>query len=47
MVLTEGDSSELFGYEEFFAERILECLEDYAVNIGYPQLAQLMVFSAP
>jgi hypothetical protein len=46
MELTEGDPSELCGYDEFSTEAVLENLADYAMNVGYPQLAQLMVFSA-
>lgn len=46
MVLAEGDSKELFGYEGFSAEGILERLDDYSLNACYPQLAQLMVFNA-
>jgi SAM-dependent methyltransferase len=46
MEFAEGDPSELLGYEEFSAGRVLEGLKDYAVNDGYPQLAQLMVFNA-
>lgn len=46
MELTEGDPSELLGYEQFSSGRILERLDDYALNDGYPQLAQLMAFSA-
>jgi SAM-dependent methyltransferase len=47
MELAEGMPSELLGYDEFSVESVLEHLEEYAVNIGYPQLAQLMVFSSP
>jgi len=46
MDLTQGDPSELLGYEEFSAEGTLGRIEQYAINTGYPQLAQLMVFSA-
>lgn len=47
MALVEGIPSELLGYDEFSVESVLEHLEEYALNIGYPQLAQLMVFSSP
>jgi predicted SAM-dependent methyltransferase len=45
MELLEGTRAELLGYEEFSTEKILEHLEDYAVSAGYPQMAQLMVFT--
>ena len=44
MQLVEGQKSELYGYDEFSTENILEHLEDYAMHCDYPQLAQLMVF---
>lgn len=45
--MVSGDRSELYGYEEFSTERILSQLEQYAIGVGYPQLAQLVVFRAP
>jgi SAM-dependent methyltransferase len=42
-----GDRSELYGYKEFETERILGRLEEFAVNTGYPQMAQLVTFRAP
>src|SRR5215469_3556966 len=42
-----GDRSELYGYKEFETERILGRLEEFAINTGYPQMAQLVTFRAP
>jgi hypothetical protein len=42
-----GDRSELYGYPEFSAERILSGLEEFAVATQYPQMAQLITFRAP
>jgi 2-polyprenyl-3-methyl-5-hydroxy-6-metoxy-1,4-benzoquinol methylase len=47
MDLAEGTPSELFGYDEFSVESILEHMEDYAISTGYPQMAQLMAFGTP
>jgi hypothetical protein len=47
MELVEGNPSELLGHDEFSVESVLEHLEKYAINVGYLQLAQLMVFSSP
>ena len=47
MELASGEPSELLGYPEFSTENVLEHLADYTMNTGYPQLAQLMVFSSP
>jgi SAM-dependent methyltransferase len=44
MELAEGRPSELLGFEEFSPKGVLENLDEYAINFGYPQLAQLMVF---
>ena len=46
MELAVGTPSELLGFDEFSTEGVLEHLDDYAINFGYPQLAQLMVFGA-
>ena len=42
-----GDRSELYGYPEFSAARILSRLEEFAVSTQYPQMAQLISFRAP
>ena len=42
-----GDRSELYGYPEFSAARILSGLEEFAVATQYPQMAQLIAFRAP
>ena len=47
MELASGEPSELFGYPEFSTENVLEHLANFAMNTGYPQLAQLMVFRSP
>jgi SAM-dependent methyltransferase len=44
--LVEGDRRELCGYPEFSTDHVLGHLEEYAINIGYPQLAQLATFRA-
>ncbi len=45
--MVTGERSELCGYPEFSAERILSRLEEFAVSTQYPQLAQLVTFRAP
>jgi 2-polyprenyl-3-methyl-5-hydroxy-6-metoxy-1,4-benzoquinol methylase len=45
--LVVGDSEELYGYEKFSTDYVLSHLEDYAINVYYPQLAQLMTLKAP
>jgi 2-polyprenyl-3-methyl-5-hydroxy-6-metoxy-1,4-benzoquinol methylase len=42
-----GDRSELYGYSEFSAERILSRLEEFNMSTLYPQMAQLITFRAP
>ena len=42
-----GDHSELYGYPEFSAARILSRLEEFAISSQYPQMAQLITFRAP
>lgn len=42
-----GDRSELYGYPEFSADRILSRLEEFTISTGYPQMAQLITFRAP
>lgn len=44
--LVAGDRAELYGYKEFSTNHILSELESYAINVGYPQLAQLVTFRA-
>jgi 2-polyprenyl-3-methyl-5-hydroxy-6-metoxy-1,4-benzoquinol methylase len=45
--LVEGEPEELYGYEKFSTDYVLSHLEDYAINLSYPQLAQLMTLKAP
>lgn len=45
--MISGDRSELYGYPEFAAPRILSRLEEFAVATQYPQMAQLITFRAP
>lgn len=42
-----GERSELYGYPEFSAARILSRLEEFAISSQYPQMAQLITFRAP
>jgi hypothetical protein len=42
-----GDRSELYGYPEFLASRILSRLDEFAISSQYPQMAQLVTFRAP
>ncbi len=41
-----GERAELYGYEEFSTDEILSRLEEFAINAGYPQMAQLVTFQA-
>lgn len=41
-----GERAELYGYEEFSTEDILSRLDEFAFNVGYPQMAQLVTFRA-
>jgi len=45
--LVDGNRAELFGYDEFDAERVLASLERYAISTAYPQLAQAFVLRKP
>jgi 2-polyprenyl-3-methyl-5-hydroxy-6-metoxy-1,4-benzoquinol methylase len=45
--LVAGVREELYGYEQFSTNYLLSHLEDYAINIYYPTLAQLMTLKAP
>jgi 2-polyprenyl-3-methyl-5-hydroxy-6-metoxy-1,4-benzoquinol methylase len=45
--LVSGERAELFGYEDFSSDCVLSHLEDYATNVYYPQMAQLMTLQAP
>ena len=38
-----GDKSELYGFQEFNKDRVLENLEKYYIGSNYPVLAQLLV----
>jgi 2-polyprenyl-3-methyl-5-hydroxy-6-metoxy-1,4-benzoquinol methylase len=44
--LITGDRSELYGYKEFSTDDILSRLDEFAINTGYPQMAQLVTFRA-
>ena len=41
-----GERTELYGYKEFSADNVLSRLEEFAINAGYPQMAQLVTFRA-
>jgi len=41
-----GERAELYGYKEFSTEDILSRLDEFAINVGYPQMAQLVTFRA-
>jgi 2-polyprenyl-3-methyl-5-hydroxy-6-metoxy-1,4-benzoquinol methylase len=45
--LVSGDRSELYGFPEFSSDRILTRLEEFAMGVYYPQMAQLVSFRAP
>jgi len=45
--MVAGDRRELFGYPEFSSEDILCRLEEFAIGVYYPQMAQLVSFRAP
>jgi SAM-dependent methyltransferase len=45
--MVAGDRRELYGYGEFSSDVILSRLEEFAVNVDFPQLAQLVTFRAP
>jgi hypothetical protein len=47
MDLVDGNPTELLGYDGFSVKGVLDHLEEYAINVDYPQLAQLVVFSLP
>ncbi len=44
--MVAGDRAELYGYKEFSPDHILGRLEEFAINAGYPQMAQLVTFRA-
>lgn len=44
--IVAGERAELYGYQEFSTDRILSRLEEFAINEGYPQMAQLVTFRA-
>jgi 2-polyprenyl-3-methyl-5-hydroxy-6-metoxy-1,4-benzoquinol methylase len=41
-----GERAELYGYKEFSADNVLSRLEEFSINSGYPQMAQLVTFRA-
>jgi SAM-dependent methyltransferase len=45
--MVAGDRSELYGYPEFSTDQILSRLDEFAIGIYYPQMAQLVSFKAP
>ena len=45
--MVTGDRRELYGYPEFSSDAILSRLEEFAVNVDFPQMAQLVAFRAP
>lgn len=45
--MVAGDKRELYGYDEFSADSILSRLEEFAIGVRYPQMAQLVSFRAP
>jgi 2-polyprenyl-3-methyl-5-hydroxy-6-metoxy-1,4-benzoquinol methylase len=45
--MVTGERSELNGYPEFSTDAILCRLEEFAMGVAYPQLAQLVTFRAP
>lgn len=42
-----GDKSELYGFEEFDPERVMELLPDLFIGTGYPTLVQCAVLTRP
>ena len=44
--MVTGERAELYGYKEFSTDEILSRLEEFAINVGYPQMAQLVTFRA-
>jgi len=45
--MVAGDKAELYGYQEFSSDRIMSRLGEFAINTGYPAMAQLVSFRAP
>jgi hypothetical protein len=45
--MVAGDRCELYGYPEFSTDQILSRLDEFAIGIYYPQMAQLVSFKAP
>ena len=44
--MVAGNRAELYGYDEFSTDDILSRMEEFAINVGYPQMAQLVTFRA-
>ena len=44
--IVTGERAELYGYREFSTDQILCRLEEFSINDGYPQMAQLVTFRA-
>jgi 2-polyprenyl-3-methyl-5-hydroxy-6-metoxy-1,4-benzoquinol methylase len=44
--MVAGTRAELYGYDEFSSEEILRNVKDFATNLHYPQLAQMVAFQS-
>lgn len=44
--MVTGERAELYGYEDFSTDDILSRLDEFAINVEYPQMAQLVTFRA-
>ncbi len=44
--IVTGNRAELYGYKDFSTDDILSRLEEFAINVEYPQMAQLVTFRA-
>ncbi len=45
--MVAGDPRELYGYPAFSADDIQARLDEFAIGVAYPQMAQLVAFRAP
>ena len=45
--MVSGDRTELYGYPEFSTDAIQCRLDEFAIGVHYPQMAQLVTFQAP
>ena len=45
--MVSGDRTELFGYPEFSTDAVQCRLDEFAIGVSYPQMAQLVTFQAP